>query len=94
MKCLYCNGTGDITKNNKKFRQTSRIKLLCPHCRGTGVEPLTNDEWRKTCSAEEFAKFLTDILQDTVTYTGGINFTTKVDDIKYWIGWLKEKHDA
>ena len=28
-----------------------------------------------------------------VTYTGGRNFTTKEDDIKYWVGWLKEKHE-
>lgn len=53
----------------------------------------TNDEWRRTCSAEEFAEFLTDIVQDAVTYTGGRNFTTKEDDIKYWIGWLKEKYE-
>ena len=53
----------------------------------------TNNEWRKTCSAEEFAEFLADIERNAVTYTGGGRFfTTKEDDIKYWVGWLKEKH--
>ena len=53
----------------------------------------TNDQWRKNCSAEEFAEFLADIERDAVTYTGGGRlFTTKEDDIKYWTEWLKEVH--
>lgn len=90
INCYECNGSGWIAGN--AYRHTHK----CPRCDGSGkinYKTLTHDDWRKTCSAEEFAEFLADIVQDAVTYTGGGRlFTTKEDDIKYWIGWLKEKH--
>ena len=83
MNCPMCGGFGKIYEH-----------LICNRCNGTGeVEDITNNEWRKTCSAEEFAEFLADIERDAVTYTGGRNFTTKEDDTKYWREWLKDKHE-
>ena len=50
-------------------------------------EILTNDEWRRTCSTEEFAEFLTKVILDDkrfrMTMVGGVN-ETKL--------WLKQPH--
>lgn len=82
MKCLYCNGTGDITKNNNKFRQTSVIKLSCPHCKGTGIEPPTNEEWLRTLPADERVK---EVLSR--------GFMTEKRTAEEFVEWLKEIHD-
>lgn len=101
MKCKYCDGTG--TSNwcvNGCFKP-------CDYCDGTGevedkcggkgvVEPLTNEEWRRTCSTEEFAKFLEDV-------TNGCYHCGMTDDISQCAfqkhqcnikEWLKEKYDG
>jgi len=80
MKCGYCNGTG---KSKYGYNQP------CTHCDGKGfVEPLTNEEYLCTCSTEERAKFLTEvILSDRrfrMTMVGGVEETK---------AWLKEKHE-
>lgn len=55
MKCKHCNGFGWYYNNITKTE-----KINCEYCNGTGEVEATNDEWRKTCSAEEFAKWLID----------------------------------
>ena len=45
MKCKYCEDGGEL------FVPGRIIK--CPYC-----QSITNDEWRKICSAEEFAAWL------------------------------------
>lgn len=55
-------------------------------------QPMTNEEWRKTCSAEEFAKFFSKQCADSVA-------DFKVGDMskwksENWIKWLKEKHNG
>ena len=58
-------------------------------------KPLTNDEWRRTCSAEDFAKFLEDV-------TSSCYHCGMTDDISQCAfqkhqcnikEWLKEKHE-
>ena len=46
-------------------------------------ENMTNDEWRRTCSTEEFAKWLYDIRFD-------FQIPWKNKEI---VRWLKEKHN-
>ena len=67
----------------------------CEHCNGTGEIEVTNEEWRRTCSAEEFAKFLEDV-------TSGCYHCGMTDDISQCAfqkhqcnikEWLKEKHE-
>ena len=87
MKCGYCNGTGEHI--NDANRMTT-----CEFCGGKGVvEPLTNDEWRRTCSAKEFAEFLNNTMYDA-WFAGRENETPKIKGIRKWDSWLKEKHDA
>lgn len=75
MKCPECNGYGYEGYSVEE----------CVLCHGKGcVGPLTNDEWRKTCSAEEFAEFL------AFTILGKCPDEEKV---QYWLEWLKEKHN-
>ena len=80
MKCGYCNGTGEHI--NDANRMTT-----CEFCGGTGIiKPLTNEEWRRICSAEEFAKWM-------AQYCCDVN-TRDVKEIlkNEWLEWLKEKH--
>lgn len=63
----------------------------CPQCHGSGEVQMTNDEWRRTCSTEEFAEFLFIIGED--------NWLTDIsnrDEIvlheKDVVEWLKQPH--
>lgn len=94
--CTECWGTGhvpDFWDNDKE--------VICPHCNGTGKEPKsppqTNDEWRKTCSTEEFAKLLYDAMlygqqcdKDDVTCEECGCPWCKTDSISEW---LKQPHN-
>jgi hypothetical protein len=55
-------------------------------------EPLTNEEWRKTCSAEDFAYWLADVCAWAMEEFRCGN--TEKANIDYWKMWLKEKHDG
>ena len=57
-------------------------------------EKQTNEEWRKTCSAEEFADFLAGVAHAGAyevrnCNTNGMLQTQNTD---FWLAWLKEKH--
>ena len=59
MKCPICKGKTEYFKevyNDGKRRR--EILVECDMCHGSGEVPMTNDEWRRTCSTEEFADFL------------------------------------
>ena len=69
--CKY----GDMCKPNFNIGACSHYKAEEPH---------TNDEWRKTCSAEEFAEFLCNV---------GFENETIVRKFKSeWAEWLKQPH--
>ena len=88
MKCPKCDGVGFVPTN--VFGINGAIK--CDFCDGTGVfitnavEPMTNEEWRKTCSAEEFAEWM-------AQYCCDVN-TSDVKEIlkNEWLDWLKQPH--
>ena len=80
MKCPKCDGTGEMQICEMGFIG----KDECDKCHGKGY--LTNDEWRKTCSAEEFAEFLCNV--------GFENETIVRKFRSEWVKWLKEKHDG
>ena len=85
MKCKYCNGIG--TTNwcvNGTF-------VDCPYCGGTGeIEiEMTNEEWRKTCSAEEFTEELAKVVLDLVAW----NNDPKPSEVRNILkAWLKQNH--
>lgn len=90
MKCPKCEGTGEMQICEMGFIG----KDECDECHGKGY--LTNDEWRKTCSAEEFADFLAGVAHAGAyevrnCNTNGMLQTQNTD---FWLTWLKEKHDA
>jgi hypothetical protein len=58
MKCPNCGGTGKEYWNGNVFCNTG---FECDKCNGTGEIEMTNDEWRKTCSAEEFAEWISSL---------------------------------
>lgn len=81
MKCKACNGTGKIKVIDFAKQDWKDTEKVCPICCGSGVIEQTNDEWRKTCSTEEFAEFLNFIAFDW----------NRVD--KQWVlEWLKQPH--
>ena len=63
-------------------------------------KPQTNDEWRRTCSAEEFSEWITDkinailrmALHDAELYPDDINENEYMENEDEWLEWLKEKH--
>ena len=93
MKCGYCDGTGEHI--NDANRMTT-----CEFCGGKGVvEPLTNEEYIRSCSTEELAKLIykiavTDVLMDRFFTAEVVNAEiVDVDSgIKEAETWLKEKH--
>ena len=90
MKCPKCEGTGEMQICEMGFIG----KDECDECHGKGY--LTNDEWRKTCSAEEYADFLAGVAHAGAyevrnCNTNGMLQTQNTD---FWLTWLKEKHDA
>ena len=56
---------------------------------------MTNDEWRKTCSAEEFAEFICKLTR-CCRYSCKecpFNGYCAVENSRDAIAWLKEKHE-
>ena len=80
MKCPNCNGV--------PYDEV----WTCEVCNGKGiVEPLTNDEWRRTCSTEEFADFLADACAWAIEEQRCYKHTEK-STATFWKQWLKEKY--
>ena len=63
-------------------------------------QPMTNEEWRKTCSAEEFAEWITDkinaklrmALNDAYLYDGDVDEKEYMEKEDEWVEWLKQPH--
>ena len=89
MKCEYCNGTGNIFKNNPKYRQ-GRINLYCPACNGTG-EIQTNEEWFCRLSTQEKAKALHKLHWEMQNH---FEYHPDEEDYveEYCLCWLKAVH--
>ena len=82
MKCGYCNGTG---KGKYGYNQP------CTHCDGKGfVEPLTNEEYIRSCSFEELAGAIYEWYSAGYT-TGRVGLP--LNSITGIVEWLKEKHE-
>ena len=92
MKCGYCNGTGEHV--NDANRMTT-----CEFCDGKGKVELTNEEWRRTCFTEDFAKWLSDTLYACMRcgmncHIGYCPFDKCIIDKEDALAWLKEEHNA
>ena len=87
MKCPRCHGTGKITEW-VATDTVSEYEFPCRKCNGTGEIEITNEEYIRSCSFDELAECLTEvILSDRrfrMTMVGGIEETK---------AWLKEKHE-
>ena len=84
MKCPECKGYGYEGYSVEE----------CVLCHGQRfVNPMTNDEWRKTCSAEEFAEAIFAFM-DAINYQNTGKHITNKDEIiqQVILRWLKEKH--
>ena len=64
-------------------------------CANSDERQQTNEEWRKTCSTEDFAEFLAGVAHAGAyearnCNTNGMLQTQNTD---FWLAWLKEKHE-
>ena len=90
MKCKFCDGSGKVvhpmmSMNGDEYTGEWE-QHECEACNGTGVvEPQTNEEWRRTCSTEECAKWL----EDKMTWAAQEQGTFTAKD---WVKWLKQPH--
>lgn len=89
MKCPNCGGTGKEYWNGNVFCNTG---FECDKCNGTGEIEMTNDEWRKTCSTEEFAEFLSDVVFNAIVDYRINKDNCEKEDGNYWLKWLKQPH--
>lgn len=80
MLCKQCNGSGK--RYNPGYGEED-----CSLCNGTGEMPITNDEWRKTCSTEEFTEWITN------TFCPCDNHPRLKEAVKRdWMKWLEQPH--
>lgn len=71
--------------------------MKCKFCDGTGEikdKPMTNDEWRKICSAEEFEKLLSDAMWygEQCATEGVLCENCKCPWCEGISNWLKQPH--
>lgn len=81
MICQVCFGR----KYDFKKDGNSGYFVECKKCHGTGKIVQTNEEWRRTCSAEEFSEWLEEKMTWAAQEQG--TFTAKG-----WAKWLKQPH--
>lgn len=90
MKCQKCNGAGEIAIYEGGFNGYDE----CPQCHGKGY--MTNEEYICTCSTEERAEMLTEMLIKTVyAFDGDIRKVEKkdllVDVFETWLNYKYEE---
>jgi DnaJ-class molecular chaperone len=103
MKCKHCNETGKVRGYFYEKTGVNKWEKVwgdspCDECGGTGKIQQTNDEWRKTCSAEEFAEWIADkinaklrmALHDAELYDGDVNENEYMENEDEWVEWLKQ----
>lgn len=61
MKCKKCDGTGYYHAYGIFDDIQCSVVKRCEFCNGTGEMLIINDEWRRTCSAEEFAEWISNL---------------------------------
>ena len=96
-KCPNCGGKGKYKNGFGKIG-------VCYYCLGTGKvndkgeRNKTNDEWRRICSAEEFAEWISNLTYACMRC--GVNchikycpFDKCIIDKEDALEWLKEKHN-
>ncbi len=90
MKCPNCNG--------QRYKAPD---VPCGRCGGKGVvEPLTNEEYIRSCSTEELVKMILDMCEDKPCFACGIGYCDDEnwchvysDEAREFVlEWLKEKH--
>ena len=82
MKCPRCGGSGKYMREVGGYRP-------CEYCNGTGEIVQTNEEWRRTCSTEEFAKWMA----EEKMCRGYFIFPSMEEAIQDALEWLNEKHE-
>lgn len=86
MKCKHCNGDGFIIEVNHGYAD----KYMCDHCLGTGIiEPMTNEEYLKSCNTEQLADIIADFY--LLGFTHGHNQMDITSRTK-WAEWLKQPY--
>lgn len=94
MKCPKCKGSGKVDVDDGMFIIHG---YDCGYCLGTGyIEPLTNEDYIRSCSTEELPKALKEMFFDIKSRVrselGGYNELMKSE--RYFDEWLKEKYNG
>ena len=102
MKCPNCGGTGKVEVESGIFTIHG---CDCVVCYGTGVvEPLTNEEWLRSCNTEQLAEFMQTYTHDIIFDWKGLNnpflspfpfknvIGNKCTTKDGWVEWLKQPH--
>lgn len=103
MKCPNCDGKGTVLKiiyEDWQKDEIVRSAVKCPRCNGSGEVPMTNEEWLRTCSTEEFAEWIASeinervklALHDSELNDGDVDADFYMEDSDDWKEWLKQPH--
>ena len=80
-----CSATGFFCE--MRTGDVCELGSPCPH-----QEPMTNEEWLKSCNTNELAKFLSDATIDAF-FRHGSGELPRINGTEAWTRWLKEKHE-
>lgn len=89
MKCKHCDGDGVIV--DVEYGHAG--KYMCDYCWGTGVvEPLTEQEYLQTCTTEQLAEVITDIVWECKEQDDCMDCKLGWCSKDYVVEWLKQPH--
>lgn len=102
MKCPQCDGYGKVTYIVRSGnRIISKEVSECDYCYGTGEvndwetesteEPMTNEEYLKTCTTEQLAEWIASVVQKAISIKES-NGIVMLESAIWWDEWLKQLH--
>ena len=95
--CNLCKGTGKLLKPwyDTTGAMTGMTGDICFMCDGKGTigEPMTNEEYLKTCTTEQLAEWMASVVQKAISIKEN-NGIVMLESAIWWEEWLKQPHTA
>lgn len=87
-QCDECGGTGEINPNEvDRFNAVDVIKVM-----EMVKEPMTNEEWLRSCNTEQLAEWINNIVDDGIIKAWMIKNNCCGDYLESVKWWLKQPH--
>ena len=84
-----------ITKLEQRKNEMAKANLFKTMDELKKPKSMTNEEYLKSCTTEEFAKWIADNIKATIILThGNREYTENITSEKWWLEWLKQPHNS